>query len=87
MEVSKRPGPRSVAMNICKIQIPTLVLGLLPEVLFGGGASFYIAYFNQVALRVPHFVRWVLWVVRKRPSQQLWRRDVCVSLIMQSFPF
>ena len=87
MEVAKSSRARPIPMDICKIQITPLILGLLPEILFGWGASFYIAYFNQVALRVPYFVRWILRVVRKRPSQQLWRRDVCVSLIMKSFPF
>ena len=87
VEVAKSPGARPVPMDICKIQIPSLVLGLLPEVFFGWGASFNIANFNQVALRIPNFVRGVLRVVRERPSQQLWRRDVCISLIMKSFPF
>lgn len=87
MEVAKSPGARPVAMDICEIQIAPLVLGLLPEVFFGGGTSIYITNFNQVAFRVPYFVRWVLGVVRERPSQQLGRRNVCVSLIMNSFPF
>lgn len=68
MEVAKSPGARPVTMDICEIQITPLVLGLFPEILFGGGTSFYIAYFNQVAFRVSNFVRWVLRVVRERPS-------------------